>query len=205
MCTLDGQDVPCEMVNAAMQSGGAVQCPNNLCDKAVGGVLLNFKAYLTGSLYVPDAGPGSVFSTNDDAMTAGAQYALNQSLMNSGNEYCGMTFKGGGGYSYTTAVEGSATLCEPTNAWPSIPAGDAATGGYHSHADDDPDANPERFSGQAGDTDPGDVAWSGGIHLPLSVATIGGRLIIYNPWIGCQRFLQGIPAGTGTTIPVCKY
>jgi hypothetical protein len=89
-----------------------------------------------------------------------------------------------------------------------IPAGDDATGGYHSHGAYDPIYANDRFSGEPGDVDrngnlTGDVVWSTFTNLPLSVATPGGNAIIYYPGPGCQMFFLGSPLGTGTTIPIC--
>jgi len=38
---------------------------------------------------------------------------------------------------------------------------------------------------------------------PLSLATPGGRAMIYYPVPACQTFFLGTPFGTGTTIPIC--
>jgi hypothetical protein len=60
-CSMDGVDTPCNVVQSTVNGGGAVPCPNNNCGPvSIGGVLAYFSAYLTGSTYVPYAGPGSV-------------------------------------------------------------------------------------------------------------------------------------------------
>jgi hypothetical protein len=63
---------------------------------------------------------------------------------------------------------------------------------------------PERFSGQPGDSEPGDVAWAKWYGGPLSLGTPGGIVTIYYPDQNCQIFLLGGPGGTGTTIPTCQ-
>jgi hypothetical protein len=129
-------------------------------------------------------------------------YAENQSLLNNGNEQCGMTFATGDQFSYTASTMGSYAGCQPLTAMSSIPAGSSAVGGYHSHGIADPRYESERFSGQAGDPG-GDAVWSSYYGYPLSVATPGGRVMVYYPIGACQRFFLGSPFGTGTTIPIC--
>ena len=168
-----------------------------------------FAAYQTGSAYAPTQGPGSVFPTDDQAMIAGAMYAETQSLLNDGNEQCGMTFvTAGGQYSYTSAVHGDWDGCQPLDAMGAIPAGSIPEGGYHSHGAYDPAYENERFSGQTGDNVGGDVMWSlqDLFNLrALSVATPGGNVMIYYPTQACQAFFLGGPIGTGTTIPICGW
>ena len=74
MCTLDGQEVPCEMVNAAMQSGGAAQCPGGECQRG----FQQFYATLTDSGYAPAVGPNpfltpltALVATSDTTSPAG--------------------------------------------------------------------------------------------------------------------------------------
>jgi RHS repeat-associated protein len=208
-CFADGAPTPCFMVNAAVAAGAAVQCPDNGCGPvAIGGVLAHFSAYETGSGYVPYAGPGSTFSTEDQALAAGAMYAENQSLLNNGNEHCGMTYGANGQYGYTAPVEGAHANCQPLNANSLVPAGADAVGGYHSHPND-PNYYHERFSGQPGDYPGlgGDVGWAQTTNrpfgFPLSLGTPEGRVTIYYPAGNCQVFVSGSPVGTGTTIPIC--
>jgi hypothetical protein len=141
-----------------------------------------------------------LFDTSDEAMTAGALYAENQSLLNNGNEQCGLTYAQGGQFSFTVTAMGSYAGCQPADALANIPAGAVEAGGYHSHGVYDPAYANERFSGQPGDSF-GDVQWSSRNGVPLSVATPGGLVIIYYPGSACQDFMNGYPLGTGTTIP----
>jgi YD repeat-containing protein len=199
-CNVDGLDEDCGMAS----SDATVQCPNNGCIAGIDGVLAYFVAYITGSTYVPNAGPGSVFDTNNQAMTAGALYAENLSLLNNGNEWAGMTYSANDKFSYTDAVEGTYDGSQPIDAMASIPDGDNPVGAYHSHGVYDPDYANDRFSGQPGDREAGDVGWSSRMGYPLSVATPGGNVIIYNPGSGCQTFVLGGSFGTGTTLPICQ-
>lgn len=206
-CFQDGAPTPCGSVMFALENGSVTQCPNNYCGTiSVGGVLAYFSAHLTGSTYVPYAGPGSVFDTNDQAMIAGAMYAENQSLLGNGNEQCGMAYSAGDQFSYTAPVAGSVAGCQPLDTMGSISGGDIAAGGYHSHGQFDPNYESERFSGQPSDLPgtPGDIGWSTVTGLPLSVATPGGNAIVYYPGPGCQTFFLGGPAGSGTTTPICR-
>jgi RHS repeat-associated protein len=207
-CMLDGAEVSCSLAVFTSPGGAAVQCPNNNCGPvSIGGVLAHFSAYLTGAGYVPYAGPGSAFDTNDQAMIAGAMYAENQSLLTNGSEQCGMTYAAGNGFSYTAPVEGTHAGCNP-DVLGIIPAGYSADGSYHSHGIADPNYDNERFSGQPGDINSagyvnGDAVWSSDYGLPLSLATPGGRVMIFYPLPWCQTFVLGTPFGTGTTIPIC--
>jgi len=200
---VNGADVPSWVGQGLLSSGAGRPCPIATCTTiSVDGVLVHYMAYQTGSAWVPYAGPGSTFSANDQALVAGAMYAENQSLLNDGNEQAGMTYKEGDHYTYTAPVEGSVDSSQPLDAMPQIPADGIATGGYHSHGVFDPNYENERFSGQAGD-DGGDAIWSSSNDYPLSLATPGGRVMIYYPGPACQTFGLGSPIGTGTTIPIC--
>ena len=215
-CTIDSAESSCFMMYNSLGgagdipgAGGLAPCPPRGCGTtAIDGVFVYFKAYQTGSTYVPFAGPGSMFSTNDQAIIAGALYAENQSLLTDGNEQCGMAYSADGQFSYTATQHGSSAGCQPLSTYGDIPIGDLATGGYHSHGTYDPAYANDRFS-QPGDTDAygnpitGDVGWSSNNHLPFSVATPGGNVIVYYPGPACQTFFLGGPIGTGTTIPIC--
>jgi hypothetical protein len=164
-----------------------------------------YQCYQTGCTYRISAVPGDNFSTNDQAMVAGAMYAENQSLLNDGNEQCGMTYSASfAQYTFEPPHEGSANTCVPqtmpTNPL-DAPTGPILTGRYHSHGVDDPNAANDRFSGQPGD-EPGDVYWSTVTGFPLAVATPGGNVIVYYPRRGCQTFFLGGPVGTGTNLPI---
>lgn len=164
-------------------------------------------AYQTGSVYAPYAGPGSTFDTSGQAMIAGSLYAENESLLTNGNEQCGMTYSTGNGFSYSTPVGGTRETCDP-DVLGIVPAGLSPKGAYHSHGIEDPQYQSERLSGQPGDVDRsgnpnGDAVWSAAHGLPISLATPGGRVMIFNQYFGCQSFFLGSPFGTGTTIPIC--
>ncbi len=202
-CYADGMSIDCGIAQGALSSGAAVPCPDNQCSGSINGVLVYFKAYATGSTYVPFDGPGSMFGSNNQAMIAGALYAENQSLLNNGNEQCGFTYGGDSGYSYTPSNAGTATDCSPGQAYYSMPDPGKAAGFYHSHTGAYDSA--QRFS-EPGDFPPGhetDISWSNGFGLPVSVATLNGNVIVYYPTPGCQTFFQGGPTGTGTSIPIC--
>ncbi|PYV98091.1 MAG: hypothetical protein DMG89_12210 [Acidobacteria bacterium] len=201
VCTMDGVDTACSLVDRVLQMGGAVRCPNNNCSPiAINGVQAYFVAYLTGSTYVPYAGPGSIFGTNDQASIAGAMYAENQSLLNNGNEQCGVTYGVGDKYTFSASVQGTATDCTPTNAMTSDYQ--QIAGAYHSHGEFDPTNRMSEISDfPAGHNS--DQGWSNFWGLPFSLATPGWNLIVYYPTPGCQKFFLGGPAGTGTTIPIC--
>lgn len=201
---VNGAEVPPWVALGLLGNGVGVQCPQNECGPvSMGGILAEFKAYSTGTVFVPFAGPGSSFDTNNQALVAGALNAENQSLLNDGNEQCGMTYGSGDSFTYTAPIAGSHAGCQPLDAIGQIPAGDNAVGGYHSHGAADPNYADERFSGQPGDNG-GDAVWSGATNYPLSLATPGGRVMVYYPGSGCQAFFQGTPFGTGTTIPTCQ-
>jgi len=149
---------------------------------------------------VPYAGPGSIFGTNDQASIAGAMYAENQSLLNNGNEQCGVTYGVGDKYTFSASVQGTATDCTPTNAMTSDYQ--QIAGAYHSHGEFDPTNRMSEISDfPAGHNS--DQGWSNFWGLPFSLATPGWNLIVYYPTPGCQKFFLGGPAGTGTTIPIC--
>jgi RHS repeat-associated protein len=201
-CTVDGLDTPCGWATEMMGAGAAVQCPNNYCGViSIDGVLVGFYAYATGSGYAPFAGPGSNFAANDQAMIAGALYAENQSLLNDGNEQCGVTSGAGDGYTYSVSVEGTAIDCDFTGAMTSDYQ--QVAGAYHSHGVPLPGYNSEAFS-VPNPTGLGDVGVSNFWSLPVSLATPGGNVMIYYPNAGCQTFFLGSPYGTGTTIPICQ-
>ena len=203
-CNLEGGAIDCSLAYALAGIGVAAQCPANECGAVnVGGLLVYPVAYQTGFAYLGGyMEPGYEFDTNEEALAAGALYAENQSLLNSGKEQCGMTYEVGDQFSYTTSVEGGWSNCNMGNARSEIPGNGIATGGYHSHGLEDPNYANEQFSGVIGRR-LGDVGWSTYYGYPLSLATPGGRVMIYNPWSACQDFLLGSPLGTGTTVPTC--
>jgi len=48
-CTLDGQDMPCNLVYQLLNGGGAAQCPNNVCsDFSSNGQFTQFEAFADG-------------------------------------------------------------------------------------------------------------------------------------------------------------
>ena len=154
--------------------------------------------------YFPVERPGWEFSSEAEALAAGALWAA-AATRDNGIENCGMTYyTGNGQYSFTGSVEGHLASCQPLNASSFVPSGATPDGGYHSHPDD-PNYYHERFSGQPGDYPRrgGDVGWSQQTGFPISLGTPGGLLMTYYPTTGCQVLVQGSPAGTGTTIPVC--
>jgi hypothetical protein len=138
-------------------------------------------------------------------MIAGAMYAENQTLLNNGNEQCGVTVAlGGDQHAFSNSVEGTATYCDPSKAMTSDYQ--QPTGAFHSHGPVE-GYNSEMFSPPDPNAPPGvwagDEGWSNGWGLPLSLATPGGNVMIYYPNTGCQTFFLGSPNGTGTTTPIC--
>jgi RHS repeat-associated protein len=204
---MDGIQMPASTVQTLLSLGWAVPCPNGQCSGvAIGGVLSYFSAYLTGSTYAPYAGAGSIFDTNNQAMVAGAMYAENQSLLNNGNEQCGVTTSVGDQFTYSAPAEGSAHGCDP--AWAMTSAFEKIDGAYHSHGVPLAGYNSEAFSvGLDPNSDNKDTGWSNFWGVPLSLATPGGNVMIYFPQpgqnMGCQTFFLGSPYGTGTNIPIC--
>ena len=190
-CVVDGIEQSCGMAVA----GTAVQCPNNDCGViSANGVMAYFMAYMTGSGYVPFAGPGSSFSSNDQAMIAGALWAENQSLLGNGNEQCGMSYSEGGSYSYTVSHEGNVQNCNSLDAMPDVPKTGTAVGLYHSHGSYNPDYESERFSGIDPYVARNVNRKNGG--FPYALATPGGRVMVYYPGPNCQVFYLGSPQGT---------
>ena len=211
-CTIDGQTVDCSMASAMLLGGFGVQCPNNYCGalwSSKYGEFFYFSASANGGgAYFPSEGPGSKFSSEKEALTAGALWAAAATKDNS-NENCGFTYDDGNGqYSFTGSVEGQHANCESIGkTYSFIPSGQHLDGAYHSHPDD-PQYDAERFSGQPGDIfangrRSGDVLWAQDIGVPLSLGTPEGRVIIYYPWANCQIFVTGGYLGTGTIIPIC--
>jgi hypothetical protein len=163
-----------------------------------------------------DRAPGTEFGSEEEALAAGALWAQ-ANTTDTGIENCGMTYEeSGGSFSFTSSVEGTHTRCQPLNASNLVPFDATADGGYHSHPDD-PYYATERFSGQPGDPGglgsppwiprEGDLPWAQQTGFPFSLGTPGGLIIIYYPNIGnigCQVFVQGGPAGSGTKVPVCN-
>lgn len=205
-CSIDGLGANCSTVSVLLNNGSAVQCPDNECTTFAGDQYWYFSAVGNGQgAYYPVEGPGWTFSTEAEALAAGALWAAAGTADN-GNENCGMTYQNGNGeYSFTGSLEGQHASCQPLNANSLIPSAATADGGYHSHPND-PNYLHERFSGQPGDypNGPGgDVGWSNSQGLPLSLGSPWGRVIIYYPGPNCQVFVTGTPAGTGTTISTC--
>ncbi len=206
-CTLDGVYFPCGWANDLLASGAAVtQCPNNNCAPVYsGGQYWTFSVSANGNgAYFPVEGPGWQFSSELEALAAGAVWAAAETRDN-GIENCGMTYATGTGqYSFTGSREGQQTTCQPFSASSLVPSGASADGGYHSHPNISGYEN-ERFSGQPGDPNPndGDLPWSYYYNLPFSLGTPGGRVIVFFPGYGCQKYMQGSPQGTTTTVPTC--
>jgi len=214
-CAVDGIATSCGIVQSLLGAGAAVQCPDNVCsgaglDANGNWVFAIFRASTNGKgAYFPVEGPGWEFSSEAEALAAGALWAA-AATRDNGIENCGMTYSTGNGqYSFTGSVEGHLASCQPLNASSFVPSGATPDGGYHSHPDD-PNYYHERFSGQPGDYSGlgGDVGWALSNNLPfgypISLGTPEGRVIIYYPTGNCQVFVTGSPAGTGTTIPICQ-
>ncbi len=203
-CSADGMMTECSMVQALLKMGGGVECPNNDCSPQWNDKYKEFfffRASTNGvGAYFPSQGPGTTFSTLQAALVAGALWAMAETADN-GIENCGMTYKSGGQYSFTGSVEGHLASCQPKGADSFVPSGSTADGGYHSHPND-PGYYHERLSGQPG-SGGGDVIWANYYHYPISLGSPEGRIIVYYPSLGCQVFVYGDPAGTGTTVPVC--
>jgi hypothetical protein len=201
-CSVDGFMTSCATAFGMLDSGAAAECPAAGCGPiSTDGVLVHFVAYITGSTYMPYAGPGSILDTNNQAMLAGALYAENQSLLTNGKEHCGVTSAVGDDYTYSAPVQGTGDDCDPRKAMDSDYQ--QIAGAYHGHGVFDPANRMSEIS----DFPPGhssDQWFSNFWSLPLSLATPGGNLIIYYPKPGCQTFFLGGPAGTGTTIPICR-
>ncbi|MBI1738455.1 MAG: DUF4329 domain-containing protein [Acidobacteria bacterium] len=205
-CTLDGVAVPCDMANRVLSQGAAVRCGNNDCGaQNDNGHWCFWGASPNGTgACIPTERPGTTFADNEAALAAGALWAQAESI-DTGYEHCGLTYgTTTAQYSFTSSVEGDSNSCSPGIAIYSLPSNAWPTGGYHGHGRNDPSYNSERFS-VPGDYpgSNGDTGWASINNLPFSLATPGGRLMIYFPSPNCQKFLAGSPAGTGTTIPVC--
>jgi RHS repeat-associated protein len=197
---IEGVHVTASYFYSLMQAGFIAQCPANKCETSIDGVLVYYMATDLGGTFAPFAGPGSIFGTNEQAMIAGSLYAESRSLMANGNENCGVTLPAGDQYTFSTPVSGTDTACTPTEAMTSDY--EPVSGAYHSHGVPITGTNAEAFSVPTSDG-PHDTGFSNFWSLPLSLATPGGRVMIYNPDAGCQVFFLGSPDGSGTVTPIC--
>jgi RHS repeat-associated protein len=196
-CNVDGGAVPCSVAYGLVAIGAADECPTPYCTPVgVGGVVAYPVDYQTGMAWVPAVGPGYLFDNLEDALAVGSLYAQNESLLNSGNERCGMAYGVGDQFTFTSTVEGTASTCNYNTARNLVPYGDIAMGLFHGHGIASSDFADERFS-------VGDIRGSIISGYTTAVATPGGRVIIYDPTQGCQMFDLGDSLGTGTKIPIC--
>jgi RHS repeat-associated protein len=107
-CQQDGVATSCSIVENELQSGAAVQCPNNECQTYSEGEFWYFNASANGNgAYFPSEGPGYTFDNLVEAEAAGAQWAAAETADN-GVENCGMTYSdSNGGFSFTGSTEGN--------------------------------------------------------------------------------------------------
>ena len=126
-CTADGVDSPCAVVGALVQSGGAIQCPNNNCTQdsfttvtlngkqvASYGQVWNYQAFSGGtSSYYAAAGPGSLYTSEDQAGAAAGQYFLPFG-QNTAREFGGWVTEDPSTGFYSYDLGGVGDSCTPT-------------------------------------------------------------------------------------------
>jgi RHS repeat-associated protein len=133
-CTLDGVVMPCEMAYRAVESGAAVQCPENACTWILGdGRLARVLATTSGMGIYPYYGPGAPYTNLAAAGVAAGTYIEENADYDSHFEWGGEIYEDSAGYySFTGPYTDQRT--DQVDVVPSrIPAGTIFVGAYHSH------------------------------------------------------------------------
>ena len=220
-CSMDGQDMPCDMVYGFMAAGAAVQCPDNECLRVGAKGLQFFLATTNGAgAYYNYSGPGSLFYSVISAGVAAVEYS-NPMAQAQKIEYSGYLYSDPNGlYSYTAPSPGYSGQSAPFVV-PDFPDGYQYAGFYHDHAGSEVAPTDETFSfpglgcgDSSGLCDIGIAKDPVNQGMPWFLGTPDGRVEMYDPQqsnivytAGCV--LIGTPvswSGTGNyvrQVPLC--
>ncbi len=133
-CMSDNVRVPCDLAYRMLNSGSAVQCPNNIC---IGLSLSDnrpvyFAATTNGpGRYYTTSGPGALFYSAEAAGTAAIDY-INEKSKRENRKYAGEIYRDQNDiYSYTALRPGTvdSSIVDPN----AIPEGTVSFGDYHTH------------------------------------------------------------------------